>query len=52
MALPRVKGMLAGFAILEMVVRLRRVERAVDDRKSVVDMMARGSVSGWMVSNQ
>ncbi len=38
-ALPRVNGTLAGLAIFDMVQRLRRVERAVDERNSVVDMM-------------
>lgn len=43
-ALPRVNGTLAGLAILELVERLRRAERAVDERKSGVDMMRR-----WIV---
>ena len=38
-ALPRMNGVLAGLAILEMVEALRRVERAVDERKSVADML-------------
>lgn len=43
-ALPRVNGTLAGLAIFEMVERLRRVERAVDGRKSVVAMARMDSV--------
>lgn len=45
-ALPRVNGTLAGLAVFEMAERLRRVERAVDERKSVVDMMGCWMV-GW-----
>ena len=39
MALLRVKGVLAGLAILEMVEALRRAERAVEQRNSVVDIL-------------
>ncbi len=38
MTLPRLNWVLAGLATLEMEERLRRVERAVDWRSSVVDM--------------
>jgi len=43
-ALPRVNGTLAGLAIFDMLQRLRRLERAVDERKSVVDIL-----KWWMI---
>ena len=39
MTLPRLNWVLAGLATLEMEERLRRVERAVDWRSSVVDIL-------------
>lgn len=49
-ALPRVNGMLAGLAIFEMVERFRRVERAVDERRSVLDISDPWEVLWWRFS--
>ena len=39
--MPRVKDVLAGLAPFDTAERLRRPERAVDERRSVVDMLER-----------